>query len=98
MGVSFLIIALLLGNLAFIIMNIVRYLYPLQVKSVLLKMYYILATVLTVSRILELAYISNPHDKCTSIVVQETKGQTAADFIATFANVAICCLFMATMY
>lgn len=85
-------------NLLFIVYNIVAFLIPLKIKSWLLIVFYALASAMTISRIVELSYISNPDDDCVSITYSDSIGQTVAAFVATLVNIAICSLFLMTMY
>ena len=61
------IIFMLLINLAFIIYNILKFLIPMKIKSWLLLLFYALATIMLVARVVELFYIIIPDDDCVSI-------------------------------
>ena len=96
--VAYCIIFLLAVNLVFLISNVVRFLIPLQVRSKLLGLFYILAAYLTIARMVELVYFVLPSNEFPSLSSQTQLGQEIADQTATLANVAIGCLFVATMY
>ena len=65
---GFITIFLLLINLAFIAYNIVKFLIPLKIKSWLLLVFYALATIMLVARVIELFYMIIPTDRrCYSL-------------------------------
>lgn len=97
-AVGWLVILLLCVNLGMIAWNIGRYLIPLKVKSVLLYLIYIAATILSVSRIIELAYIVSPANLSPSVSNEYSTVQLIFDSIGTLANVALGSVFVATMY
>lgn len=52
---GFIIIALLSANVIFLVYNIIVYLIPLKIKSALLAQFYILASIITILRIVEVS-------------------------------------------
>ena len=70
---GFITIFLLLINLAFIAYNIVKFLIPLKIKSWLLIVFYVLATIMLVARVWELFYITTS-DNCVTITSDENSG------------------------
>ena len=80
-------------------MNLIRYIIPLEVKSILMRGFYAFATILTLARIAELIIISIPTSEgCIDYNNSKNVGQVTTDMLANCSNVAICCLFMGTMF
>ena len=88
------------ANIGLLVSNVVRYLIPLKIKSMLLTLFYIIALVMNVARSFELIYYVLPSNGNPSLTgeVKIGLGQSIADSIASVANVAMGCLFVATMY
>ena len=83
----------------YIVVNLTRYIIPLEVKSILMRGFYAFATILTLARIAELIIISIPDaEGCVSYNNSSDVGQITTDMLANCSNVAICCLFMGTMF
>ena len=81
------------------IYNLIQYLLPLKVRSHLLYLFYILSMFMTIARIIELFYfVLTPHNRKPNLTIGCELGQNIADGIATIANIALGCLFVATMY
>ena len=81
------------------IYNLIQFLLPLKVRSPLLYLFYILAMIMTIFRIIELFYfVLTPHTRKLNLTIGCMLGQNIADGTATVANVALGCLFVATMY
>ena len=92
-------IVLLFANVIFMIYNLIQFLLPLKVRSHLLYLFYILSMFMTIARIIELFYfILTPNDMAPNLTIGCELGQNIADGLATVANVALGCLFVATMY
>ena len=94
--------ALMILNIIFLIYNLIRYIIPLRIKSWLIIPFYVLATIVTVCRTIELFIIStssivNDND-CINVTNGNSMFKLVLDFTATLANNAICCIFMTTMY
>ena len=96
--VAYVVISLLALNLLFLISNLVRFLIPLKVRSKLLGLFYILAALMTVAVIIELVYFVLPSNKLPSLTTDTLLGQEIANGAQSMTNVAIGCLFVATMY
>ena len=94
--IAYIIGALLCANFLFLVANVIVYLVPLKVRSMLLFLFYLLSAILTISRSVELFLY------CASDNPTLTKGdsnvQEIFDKIGATANVSIGCLFVATMY
>ena len=60
-------------NAIFIIINVIRYVVPLRLKQWVILSFYVLASLQTLGRIIELSYIANSKDdNCTSITDAES--------------------------
>ena len=76
--------------------NVIVYLVPLKVRSMLLFLFYLLSAILTISRSVEL-FIYCASDNPT-LTIGDSNVQEIFDKIGATANVSIGCLFVATMY
>ena len=91
-------LVLLAGNVLFLIGNVFKYLWRLGVKSALLGMFYCLAFIMTVSRIVEVGYFVRKSNDSPDLLKEQSGGNEVADLIGSVSNVSIGCLFVATMY
>ena len=92
-------IILLFANVIFMIYNVIQFLLPLKVRSLKLHLFYILSMIMTIARTVELFYFTlTPHQVKPNLTKGDELGQLLASNIGTIANVAIGCLFVATMY
>ena len=81
------------------IYNLIQFLLPLKVRSRLIYQFYILAMIMSIARITELFYfVLTPANMKPNLTMGCELGQNLADGSGTIANVALGCLFVATMY
>ena len=87
-------------NLALLLFNTFRYLIPLRIKSALLALFYILAAINNLARLLELVFFVVPDKdgRLPNLTRPDRRPQQICEAIATCANIMIGLLFVATMY
>ena len=98
---GYIILVLFCANLIFIVHNIVRFLVPLRVKAPLVTVFYGLAMLLTISKIIQISFFvkkDSARPTLTNLHGDRITVQEVFDVVGFLANMSIGCLFVVTMY
>ena len=97
-SIGYVIIVTLTFQFFFVLFNVFKYLIPLKVKSPFMSIFYVLAGILTLGRIVEVLIFVLPMNPKMNITGEGGLAQEISSDIASIVNVWIGSLFVATMY